>query len=371
MKRILTVAVLVIIAALNIDAKTAKTEPVTIKADDSRVTYVGRTLKSDGVVSFDWSGVSANIKFEGTTLSMKCSDARGNNYLNIWVDKKPVAQYDFVKKLEAGDQEIVLTVDKLKKGVHEVTVQKRTEGEQGTIAISSYTTDGTFLQADGRRERQIEFVGDSYTCGYGTENNNKFDPFRPEEENCNLTYAAIAGRYFDADVTFVSHSGQGIIRNYDSCDSEHNMPMRYLHTFDCNDDIMWDAKADGIVPDIVVIYLGTNDFSTGKQPSLESWCNNYKQLLTEIRNNYGEAVPILCVASKADQEMDHYVEEAVRRSGIQNIEWTAIHDAAHNMESDLGASWHPNYKGHRKVASCMIPYIATITGWEMPFKVYE
>jgi len=369
MKKTLAIAALLALAALNIQAKTQKSAPVTINADDSRITYVGRTLASDGTVSFDWSGVSANIKFEGTSLKMVCKDTRGNNYINVWIDKKPVAAYDKVIKMEK-ELEVVL-VSELKKGVHEVTIQKRTEGEQGRIELVSFTTDGQFLQADGRKARQIEAIGDSYTCGYGTENDNRNDPFRPEEENCNLTYAAIAGRYFDADVTFVSHSGQGIIRNYNSEGAGQNMVTRYTQTFDLDQETKWDANSTAIVPDIVTIYLGTNDFSCGIQPSLESWCNNYATLLREVRANYGEAVPILCISSKADQEMDRYVEEAVRRSGVANVHWTAIHTDAHNDDEDLGASWHPNYKGHRKVASCMIPYISTLTGWEMPFKTQE
>jgi len=369
MKKTVFAAVLIVLTAINIQARPQKTAPVTIKADDSRITYVGRTQVENGTVSFDWSGVSANIKFEGTTLSMKCSDERGNNYLNVWVDKKPVAAYDSVISLKDADE--IVIVSGLKKGVHEVTLQKRTEGEQGIVKYMSFTADGQFLQADGRKERQIEVIGDSYTCGYGTESNERMDPFRPEEENCNLTYAAIAGRYFDADVTWVSHSGQGIIRNYNSADPENDMVKRYLRTFDMRPSSVWDAKACGIVPDIVIIYLGTNDFSCSLQPSLGAWCANYAQLLREVRANYGEAVPILCVASKADQEMDRYVEEAVRRSGVANVHWTAIHDDAHNDTGDLGASWHPNYKGQRKVASVMMPYISTLTGWDMEFKTME
>ena len=44
---------------------------------------------------------------------------------------------------------------------------------------------------------------------------------------------------------------------------------------------------------------------------------------------------------------------------------------AYNHDDDLGASFHPNYKGQKKVASCMIPYISTLTGWEMTEKPYR
>lgn len=345
-----------------------KVETVTLAASDPLVTYVGRTFAKDGTVSYDWSAVKATVKFEGTTLSMSTGpDSRC--YLNLWIDKKPVPQYDMVLKIE-GAQSVVLVAN-LKRGVHEVTIQKRSEGEQGSMTIENFSCDGRFLQASSPLERRIEFVGDSYTCGYGTEGADRDQPFRTEEENCNLTYAAILGRYFDADAVTICHSGQGIIRNYNGQGKDDDMVRRYLRTFDQKDkNLVWNAS-EAQKPDIVVIYLGTNDFSCGLQPFLEAWCGAYATLLKEIRSNYGDEVPILCVASKANEEMDRYVELAATRSGVPNVHWTAIHEAAHNDISDLGSSWHPNYAGHRKVASCMLPYISTLTGWDLPLKVVE
>ena len=338
-----------------------------VAAADGRITWIGRTAAAaDGSVAFDWSGVTARIRFTGTTLSLDCSDTK-LNYFNVWIDREPSEKVDLVIKTE-GAQTLVLA-QKLRKGEHTVVLQKRSEGEQGRVTFAALETDGVFLQAAGPKARKIEFVGDSYTCGYGTEAASREEPFRTEEENCNLTYAAIAGRYFDADIQIVAHSGRGIIRNYGDGRGPL-MPERYLQVFDEDPDAApWDASR--FVPDIVVIYLGTNDFSTGKQPNLGGWCANYRKLLQEIRTNYGESVPILCVASKANELMGDYVEQAVLRSGIPNVHWTSIQESAHNDTSDLGASWHPNYTGQRKVASCVIPYIATLTSWDLPFTPYR
>ena len=38
---------------------------------------------------------------------------------------------------------------------------------------------------------------------------------------------------------------------------------------------------------------------------------------------------------------------------------------------DLGASWHPNYTGHLKKAYSLIPVISTLTGWPMENKPVE
>ena len=52
-------------------------------ASDSRITYVGRTLKEGDNVSFDWTGVYVKVSFEGSYLSMIASDTKAN-YYDIW-----------------------------------------------------------------------------------------------------------------------------------------------------------------------------------------------------------------------------------------------------------------------------------------------
>ena len=65
---------------------------------------------------------------------------------------------------EAKDTLIVLA-EGLGKGEHEVILQKRTEGEQGRFTVHSFLSEGELLQANGRKNRHIEFIGDSITEG--------------------------------------------------------------------------------------------------------------------------------------------------------------------------------------------------------------
>ena len=65
-------------------------------ANDSRVTYVGRTLVEGTDVSYDWTGVYFRIAFSGKSLTMRASDmkwdetpemaATRHNYYNVWID---------------------------------------------------------------------------------------------------------------------------------------------------------------------------------------------------------------------------------------------------------------------------------------------
>ena len=58
--------------------------------------------------------------------------------------------------------------------------------------------------------RHIEFIGNSLTCGYGVEGKDRSEPYKAETENCNLSYATIIARYFNADYTLIAHSGRGV-----------------------------------------------------------------------------------------------------------------------------------------------------------------
>lgn len=347
----------------------ARDRLVQTPAGDSRISWCGRTLTDSGDVTFDWSGVYCRIRFTGPYLALRCSDTKAN-YFNIWIDREFSEKEDMVIRTCGNDTTIILA-DRLGRGTHEVMIQKRTEGEQGTVTFHSFITAGEPLPAPAGKERYIEFIGDSYTCGYGTENSVATDPFTPETENCNLAYAAIAARYFDADFSLVCHSGQGVARNYDSFGEGHTMVERYSQTLDENPETSWGPDQASRIPDIVVIYLGANDFSTDIQPSQRFFTERYTELLEKVRDNYGASVPVLCLAAKLDPGIYEYIRNACSASGMENIFHATMQDAAFNGNTDLGASWHPNYMGQKKMASIVIPYISTITGWEMPVKPYR
>ena len=359
---------------LLVSASAATPQKISTPASDSRITFVGRTLVQGDNVSFDWSGVYARIRFKGNHLSMKASDTR-RNYYNVWIDSDQRQEPDRIITTHGSDSLIVLFDERdiIRKwgkaknapAVHNVIIQKRTEGEQGTTTVSAFLTEGELLQAEGLRQRLIEIIGDSYTCGYGSENSVKTDPFKVETENCNKSYSCIVPRYFDADYIHVAHSGMGIARNYNDNVKGWYMPERYLQTFDMDRESRWDAAASGYHPDITIIYLCTNDFSVQRQPTLPVFKEGYLTLLKEIKANWGEDHPILCVSGPADFKMAEYINQVVEDCGMKNVSMAVLSNTVINGDSDLGASYHPNYFGHQKKAMCLIPFVATKTGWEL------
>ena len=348
-----------------------------VSGDDARITYIGRTLVKDGEVSFDWTGVYLKARFQGTYLDMKVSDT-GNNYYNVWLDSPMDADPDKVIRTHGTDTTIVLfnkeeikaRFGKDKKALkepHQVILQKRTEGFQGITTFREFTSDGIFLQADKPSDRVMEFIGDSYTCGYGTEASNK-DRFSPETENQNLTYACKAARYFGADQIIIAHSGMGVARNYNGNNKDAFMPDLYLRTYDGVPEPAWNANDFAPKPSITVIYLGTNDFSTGMQPAERVFVKNYITLLKEIKGYYGESHPILCVAPKHDPIQETYIRKAIDSGGLSDVHFLALSYSVHDHTGDMGADGHPNGSGHTKLAYTVIPVTSTIMGWEMTGK---
>lgn len=332
-------------------------------ASDPSVVYVGRTLAAeDGSVSFDWSGTTIRIAFSGDYLAMKVSDTK-KNYYNVFLDSEPTYLSKKIITTE-GSESIVELATKAGKGNHTLVLVKRTEAEQGTTTIHSFISNAPLRKAEGLKKRQIEFIGDSYTCGFGADSRRYDDPFLPETENAGATYAAILGRFFDADIFTIAHSGQGIARNYDDAGGAYGMPERYLCTFDENKEVKWDASACDFKPSVTVIYLCTNDFSLSKQPTMEYFCSEYAKLISEVKANYGADHPILCVASMCNPLAFDYVRQAAMNCGASNVWYAGIfHGAHYENHGDLGACWHPSYEGHKKIAHLFLPYIGTLTGW--------
>lgn len=346
----------------------AQKRGVIYKGNDTAVRYIGRTwVSADGAVAFDWVGTYLETRFTGGKLSLRVSDT-GRSYYNVFVDGR---LHNVVKV--CGTDTIINLVSGIDKRSHCLKIQKRSEGEFGKTTIHQFILSGSghLTKVLSAPVRHIEFIGNSLTCGYGTEGKCREDPFLVETENCNLTFAAMIARYYDADYTLIAHSGKGAIRNYgDSVRiSKATMKERMLNTFDEDFTRKWDFK--GYKPDLVVINLGSNDFSTEPHPYKKEFVEAYKQIICRLREHYG-VIPILCLYPVAIQaSVFDYYETAVAELGDSNVFLLKLDKNLYNRTTDLGAAWHPGYSGHKKMAMWVIPYISTIMGWELTDKIIE
>lgn len=344
------------------EASGAEQAPKVYRADDESIRWVGRVaVAPEGDVKFDWSGTYADMVLCGSRLEMVATDS-GLNYFNVIVDGK---QHAIVKTDSKEPQRVVLFEGE--QGTYNIRLQRRTEGFNGLSTIQSFECEGELVAAANQpRGRHIEFIGDSLTAGYGTDSASGDEPYTAETQNCNLAYGCYVARYFDADYNLVAHSGQGLVRNYgdEQTTSEYTMLQRYGLLFDEADkEQEYNFRRRSYIPDLVVIFLGTNDFSTKPWPSYEQFAEGYEELVEQVRAAHGNQVPILCVSSYVFEPTFDYVWRIAQ--GDPNLHFACILPEAFARPSELGASEHPNRVGQQKMAMTLIPYISTITGWEV------
>ena len=336
-----------------------------IPVNHEYIRYVGRfDFSNPEQVSYDWSGIYIQFNVRSSECSVKMSDT-GHNYYNVLIDNQPSKTFD------VRSDTTLLLAKGLGEGVHKVQIYKRTEGFGGIGAFKGIELpeNGEILPWKDIPKRKIEFIGNSITCGYGTEGLSKDEHFKPETENNYQSYAPIMARAFHADYHIVAHSGEGVVRNYgykEKASPRGTMPRRFNRVFDEKEQPLWDFKQ--WKPDMVVINLGTNDFSTQPFPDKEVFIEGYQNLVSEALKRYGE-IPVFCVVGPMiDEPCYSYVKEMVEdfRSVHQkkNVYFIGIPGYLTVPDQDLGSDYHPNYKGQLKMASHVLPVIASVTGWD-------
>ena len=117
-----------------------------------------------------------------------------------------------------------------------------------------------------------------------------------------------------------------------------------------------------------LIKVAEQAFAGGKAAEFPEFKAGYVRLLQAVKAHYGQDHPVLCVAPKHTLDHHDYIRRVVESCGLPAVYYAGLPVEVHNNDSDLGASWHPNYTGHMKKAFVLIPVISTLTGWPMENK---
>lgn len=325
------------------------------------VRFVGRMDRSDpGGPRFAWSGSGVVARFEGTSVAVSLNDS-GQNQLTVLIDGELSPPLD----LEAGARTYQLASE-LPAGEHVVELYRRTEASWGVTQWLSFDfgPSGRLLPPP-QPERRIELIGDSISTGYGNEGADVSCGFSPETQNHYLTYGAISARALGAELVTVAWSGKGVVYNYDT-DVEEPMPELYERTLPADPSSTWDFS---IVPDAVVINLGTNDFSTDGDPTPELFRAEYLGLLTTVRQHYPEAY-ILCTVGNLLSGEDLAAARAGIAASVEELRArgdTRIEAWEMNVPNENpGCDYHPSVPTHQAMAEALTPRLAAALGLTTP-----
>lgn len=357
---------------------------IDVPVTDPNIRYVGRVVKTADAVAFAFPAVQIEAVFDGDAVDMKLRDygtgtATATNHYWVIVDGVSA-------KLEVCPGSGVYPLARnLGAGPHTLTIVKRTESGPGGQEnkgkgefLGLRVRPGTVLGEAVKPTRLFEFVGDSITCGYGNEVSTT-DPdsfkFTSVNEDAWHAYGAITARALNADYVAVAASGRGVIRNYSGFAGAVVPEIYEMTLHEDSPAVAWDHT--GYTPDVVVINLGTNDFSPGIElgqlaTHRAAFKQGYIDFLARIRAVHAQASIVAVVGPMMN---DAWPEGYDAWTSIQEDVKAAVaaraaasdsrvhYFALEPQSSPYGEDWHPTLSTHQKMADALVPFIRGIRGW--------
>ncbi|MGC4063985.1 MAG: SGNH/GDSL hydrolase family protein [Polyangiaceae bacterium] len=330
-------------------------------AKDLGVRIVGRNdgCVADGV-RVAWPGSGFVGSFDGTGVSVKLRELSQANQYAVLVDGVLLDQKLVTK---AGEGTYSLATG-LPQATHRIELYRRTEGSFGpTVFLEIPVEGGALSTAPAPKGRFIEVIGDSISCGYGNEGETSGCPFSADTENHYLSYGALLARHFDAELSTVAWSGKGVARNYDGEIAFPRMPEIYNRSIPTDTTVGWGFEPK---PNLVVINLGTNDYSSDKDPTDSEFTSAYVGLLENIRSHYADAY-ILCTIGPMLSGTDlttarKNIAAAVETRHTAGDPKVEAYELTTGNPSP-GCSYHPDLTTHQAMATELATKISSYVGW--------
>lgn len=337
-------------ACLALAANLWSAAPTSVAPFHPSVRILGRFDSTAKGAELSWSGGGFQVAFEGTSCKARFSSSGA--ILGVSIDN--IRRPDMNLTVPVEDT-LVEIVSGLGKGRHVVEVAKKTEAMVGSIVLKEILVDGKPSTPLAAKNRRIEFIGNSITCGYGILDSVKEHGFSPKTEDFSATFAALAAENLRADAHTVCYSGKGVVRNYDGSSTE-TIPTLFRRAVLAPDARPW--KHSRWKPDVVVVDLGTNDFAKAPAPDSAKWESAWMDFLLQIREAYGD-LPI--VLANGPMLSDYWpleasgkpvpsltkvrahlrnVAKAAKQKGFASV--SVLDLSPNSADRGYGADWHPN-----------------------------
>lgn len=348
---------------------TAPTTPGPAVSVLDQVHTVGRLKTNDASVQYTWPGTYFEGRFRGTGVGLVINDST-NDYV-VAVDGTTVAAL-------VTPGRVTHWVKDLKNGDHTVRLAKRTEspwaaGEFGGLVP---VTGGAILAKPTARSRQIEFIGDSWTAGYGDMSTSRDCAATGVTRNSNAdaAFGALAARGLNADYQINAWSGMGMVRNYNGQTPDTTLRTYYDTDLQAlGNSTVWPVPSTW-KPKVVVIGVGINDFSTALNAG-EEWATvdelaadyraAYLAFIDKLRTRYGAGTEIVLIYPDLSYQTTAFadsIKQIVKtRNDSGDVRVSSLYYDNNALGLDLlGCDWHPSQHDHQILAAALTRHLATL-----------
>ena len=350
---------------------------------EKNVKIDGRTIFRDNIRYLGYSATAVSFSVKGTKAQVDfISDPE--DFLmeqQAWVAVYINDGNEPSMRVALGEKEQKITVfEAEKEETVTIKIMKYSEPEYAVCGIRGIEIEGELLAPPSKKDRQIQVIGDSITCGYGVEGSLEEMLHRTITENPTKAYAYLAAKELDAELEIVAWNGKGVITGYrdegeeDTKDTSWLVPMLYEYTDaglekqyfgkEQQDWERWDPE--NLVPDFIMVHLGTNDasYTLEKEDRNREYAEAYKAFLDTIHKKNPSA-KILCMLGMMDQKLCSTIEKTVEiyREENKDVEISYLQLPLQLEEEGFGTFWHPTYETNIRAAKAVVDATKKMTGW--------
>jgi lysophospholipase L1-like esterase len=311
----------------------------------------GRVLaERDGSYRFGWPAVYFEARFHGTAVAVDVES--DTDFYRLLVDGR---ERMLLQRPKGGR----LAVSGLAPGEHVVRLEKLTESQTGGGRFRGFYLSGTGRPlSPPHRRGQVEFIGDSFTVGYGNTSPTRVCTRAEvhDRTDSQRAFGPLAARRLGLDYRVVAYSGFGIVRNYAGNRAGETMPLLYKRIVP-DDQAHLETARRAWRPKAVVINLGTNDFSTPLHAG-EAWANGealhaayragYEAFARRLMAEQPQARLILMKGETFAQDVEA-VAKALPEGRVRTVAFGGL--------ALGGCDWHPSLADDEKVAELIEPLL--------------
>lgn len=353
---------------------------VILKAEN--VKKIGRSLLVGEVLwtALSGSGVAFNFTGKKLVVTIQGSDNakienNNTNYARLAVYVNGVRVVDDMMDCE---KKTYTVADSEETQVLQVQIMKVSESPMSAIGIEPLACDEeAAITPMPAKAHKIEFIGDSITCGYGTDDEDMTHTFSTETEDVTKAYAYKTAKLLDADYSMFSASGYGIISGYTADPQVRGaaelIPPYYESQCFSRDtfgeagypaDIPWNFAE--YQPEVIVINLGTNDDSYCQDTieKQEEYVRQYIEFLKVVRKNNPKA-EIFCVLGLMGDRLYPRVCEAAEgytaQTGDKRIH--TVHIPEQDGTVGYVIDYHPLPQMHTMASEVVAAAIKETMNW--------
>ena len=308
---------------------------------------LGRTALTEKGISLGWSGAGVELRLSARRVALHFADytAEAKAFLGVYVNNS--------KQIHciSGASPIVMLEDA--QGIESLRILRLSEGDM-PICLTHIVLYGedepALLPPPEPKKRKMLFIGDSITCGYGTDSTSLDTEFYTWEEDVTHAYAYLTAAHYDADYQIVSISGMGIVK---SCrgQKEREFPDFYCLA---NRSGAPDLDQSGFVPDVLVVNGGTNDSATVPP---EEFTPGVEAFLDTLRQKYPQAEIVWIYGAMGDKYSQAMFPLFEKRAQTDEKISFCLASSIYPTPDYVGVKGHPNCLGQKQLANELIAHI--------------